>query len=86
MSLGQHKDGRSHAEKVKSQLNYLEKTGETPRETSQLSPKSASNFQLPKDKGSLEKFAWVKCKRLGCGFTEVGLEGAAMRHQAKAHI
>ena len=29
--------------------------------------------------------AWVNCKRLGCGFTEVGLEAAAMRHQDKAH-
>ena len=47
---------------------------------------SATKAQVPKDKGSLDKLAWVKCKRLGCGFTEVGVEGAAMRHQVKAHI
>ena len=83
VSLGQHKAGRSHAEKVEKhgQSNSRGKqTVEPVEERSQL-----PTYQVPEDKGGLEGFAWVKCKRLGCGFTEVGLEAAAMRHQDKAH-
>lgn len=40
---------------------------------------------MPGKKGDLLGLAWVRCKRLGCGFTGIGLRSETLGHQAKAH-
>ena len=45
----------------------------------------AVQVHMPGDKGDLLGFAWVRCKRLGCGFTGIGMKAETLRHQAKDH-
>ena len=44
---------------------------------------TAAQVDMPGDKGNLGGFAWLKCKRPGCGFTGIGLE--AESHQSEVH-
>ena len=81
-TLEQHMAGRSHTERSQKKSNDREHHVESTRKKSPLSSKSSSS----RDKESLPEFAWVRCKRLGCGFTGMGLGvDTLLRHQAQAH-
>ena len=72
----------SHGKTVRKQSNDRKQHRESTREKSPLSsPKSASG----RNKENLLGFAWVRCKRLGCGFTGKGLEADTLRHQVQVH-
>ena len=45
----------------------------------------AAQVEMPGDKKSVGGFAWVKCKRPGCGYTGIGIGAETLRHQAKKH-
>ena len=45
----------------------------------------AVKVDMPGNKVDLLGFAWVRCKRPGCGFTGIGLRSETLGHQAKAH-
>ena len=81
-SLEQHMTGRSHIERSQKKSNQRKHHVESSKERSPFSSKSSSR----RDKESLSEFAWVRCKRMGCGFTGLGLEvDTLLRHQAQAH-
>ena len=45
----------------------------------------AAQVDMPGDKKNLGGFAWVKCKRPGCGYTGIGLGAETLGHQEKKH-
>ena len=82
VSFEQHMTGNPHAKKVLQQSNDRKQRGEFTKEMSSVSPSKSSSSE---DKKNLLGFAWVRCKRLGCGFTGMKLEADTLRHQTESY-